>query len=407
MNKKIINHKKIGEKLKLFFFSKNVGSELPLWLPNGVYLYKKIINFIKKINLKNKYKEVYTPNIAKNSLYKKSGHLDKYYNYIFSLKKKKYYLKPMNCPFHCEIYKNYKNISYKKLPIKFFEFGNVYRNEKSGVLNGLFRTISFTQDDGHIFCRKKKKYIYKEIYKIIKIIKFIYKLFFFKKFYIRFSFKKKNNNKYIGYKKYWDISEKILLYIKKNINKKYKIKTYIKYNEAAFYGPKIDFIIKDLFKRKWQLGTIQIDFNTPIRFNLKYINKYNIYKTPIIIHRAYLGSIERFIAIFLENNNGKIPFWLLKINVIILPINRIHLKYSLYIKNILILNNIKTKININFKENLNKKIKKYENIKIPFIFIIGNKEVKKKKIFIRKNEIGEIGIFTIKNAINYILINKN
>ncbi|WGH26578.1 MAG: His/Gly/Thr/Pro-type tRNA ligase C-terminal domain-containing protein [Candidatus Shikimatogenerans bostrichidophilus] len=403
MKKNKKNHKKIGEKLKMFFFSKNIGAGLPLWLPNGIYFYKKIKKIIKKINIKNKYKEIYTPNIAKDILYKKSGHLKKYYNYIFKLKKKKLYLKPMNCPFHCEIYKFYKNISYKKLPIKFFEFGTVYRNEKSGVLNGLFRTISFTQDDGHIFCRRKKKYIYKEIYKIIKIIKKLYNLFKIKKFYIRFSFKKKEK-KYINNKKYWIISEKILLYIKKKIKKKYN--TYIKYNEAAFYGPKIDFIIKDNYKRKWQLGTIQIDFNTPIRFNLKYFDKNNNIKNPVIIHRAYLGSIERFIAIFLENNKGKIPFELLKIQVIIIPISKNNLKYSILIKKKLIFNKIKVKINKNFKENLNKKIKKYENIKIPFLLIIGNKEEKEKKIFIRKNGIGKIGIFTIKKTINYIFKNK-
>ncbi|WGH27076.1 MAG: threonine--tRNA ligase [Candidatus Shikimatogenerans bostrichidophilus] len=402
-NNNIINHKIIGKNLNLFIFNNNIGKGLPLWLPNGLYIYNKIKKIIKIINLKNNYKEVLTPHIVKNKLFKISGHLDKYYNNIFKLYNKKYCIKPMNCPSHCIIFKNYKNLSYKKLPKRLFEFGTVYRKEKSGELNGLFRTINFTQDDGHILCLKKN--IYKEIYKIIKNIIFIYKFFNFNKIYIRFSLsnksnKKKINNKYIGKIKNWKKSEKIILNIKKKINFKYK--TYIKYNDAAFYGPKIDFIIKDSLKRKWQLGTIQIDYNTPINFNLKYINKYNKYKYPIIIHRAYIGSIERFIGILLEHTRGNLPIWLLKIQLIIIPINNNNLKYSYYILNILKKKNIKIKIDKK-KKNLNEKIKKYERLHIPYIFIIGDKEVKNNSIFIRSFKKGKIGNFSKRNAIKYII----
>ncbi|WGH28075.1 MAG: threonine--tRNA ligase [Candidatus Shikimatogenerans bostrichidophilus] len=388
----------------MFIFNEYVGKGLPLWLPNGIYIYNKIKKFIKKINIKNNYKEVLTYHIVNKKLYDISGHFEKYHNNIFKIKNKKYFIKPMNCPLHCIIYKNYKNITYKKLPKKFFEFGIVYRNEKSGELNGLFRTISFTQDDGHIFCLKKN--IYKEIYKIFKNIIYIYNKFNFKDIYIRFSLssKKKCNNKYIGEKKYWYKSEKIILNIKSNIDKKKKYNTYIKYNEAAFYGPKIDFIIKDSLGRKWQLGTIQIDYNTPIKFDLKYIDKNNKYKFPIMIHRAYLGSIERFIGILIEHTNGNLPLWLIKIQLIILCINN-NKKYIFSILKKL----KKFKINVKIdkkKINLNKKIKKYIKLRIPIIFIIGNKEVKNNTIFIRSYNKDKIGNFSKKNAINYVLKKK-
>ncbi|WOX79232.1 threonine--tRNA ligase [Candidatus Shikimatogenerans bostrichidophilus] len=400
---KLIDHKKIGNKLKLFFFSNNIGSGLPIWLPNGLYLYNKIKNFIRKINIKQKYEEILTPHIAKKKLFNKSGHLKKYNNNIFKITKKNkinYLLKPMNCPFHCEIYKNYKNITYKDLPIKYYEFGTVYRNEKSGEINGLFRTRIFTQDDAHIFCRKKN--IYKIIYKIIDNIKYIYNYFNFNKIYIRFSLKDlndKNNKKYIGDKKIWKKSQHIILKIKKYIE--LNNKTYIKYNEAAFYGPKIDFIIKDSLNRKWQLGTIQIDYNTPIRFNLKYIDKNNKYKSPIIIHRALLGSIERFIGILIEHTKGNIPIWLLKIQLVIIPINKQNLKYSRKIYKTLIKKKIRIIIDKK-KKQLNDKIKYYEKNNIPII-IIGNKEEKNKTIFIRIKQFGKFGSFKLKQAIKLII----
>ncbi|BDT61561.1 MAG: hypothetical protein RDO_0890 [Flavobacteriales endosymbiont of Rhyzopertha dominica] len=402
------NKKYINKNLKLFFFSKNIGVGLPIWLSDGFYIYKKIKNLIYKININNNYEEVFTPHITKEYLFKKSGHLDKYYNNIFKINSKEnLYIKPMNCPFHCEIYKFYKDISYKMLPKRYFEFGSVYRKEKSGEINNLLRTRFFTQDDGHIFCRNKKKQIYKEILNIIKNIIKLYKFFKFNKIYIRFSLRNKNkNNKYIGNNKLWKKSENIILYIKKIINIKYKYKNYIKYNDAAFYGPKIDFIIKDNNNRKWQLGTIQIDYNTPIRFNLKYINKYNKYKIPILIHRAYLGSIERFIYILIEHNKGNIPIFLLKKQLVIIPINNNVLNYSKKILNILIKKKIRTII-YNDNNNINKKIK--INIKfIPIIFIIGEKEKNNKTISIIIKNKGNIGTFKIKKAIKYIInyINK-
>ncbi|MDH3004620.1 MAG: threonine--tRNA ligase, partial [Candidatus Shikimatogenerans sp. JK-2022] len=297
MNK--INHKTIGRKLKLFFFYKNLNTGLPIWLPNGSYIYNKIKAIINKINIKNRYNEVITPNISNFSIYKKSGHLDKYLKNIFQiLYKKKIYLKPMNCPYHCLIYKFYNNISYKDLPLKFYEFGTVFRNEKSGELNGLFRTKIFTQDDGHIFCKDENDVI-KEINNIINIIFELYKEFKLKKFYIKLSLRDKyKKDKYLGKNKYWKKSENILIYILKNK----KIEFIKVYGEAAFYGPKIDFFFQDRYKREWQLSTIQIDYNTPKKLNIKYVNKYNKIKYPIMIHRALIGSIERFIGILIEHN---------------------------------------------------------------------------------------------------------
>ncbi|WGH24587.1 MAG: threonine--tRNA ligase [Candidatus Shikimatogenerans bostrichidophilus] len=396
------NHKKLGEKLKLFFFHRNTG--LPIWLPNGIYLYNKIKFFLRKINLNNKYLEVSTPYIGNYSIYKKSGHINKYKNNIFEIKyKKKIYLKPMSCPYHCIIYKNFNNISYKKLPIKLFEFGTVFRNEKHGELNGLFRSQVFTQDDGHIFCKNNKEVI-NEINNIINIIKYIYKKFYIKKFYIRLSLKSlENNNKYIGLKKNWEKSEKILKYIIKINNVKYKII----YGDAAFYGPKIDFIIKDSINREWQLSTIQIDYNTPKKFNLKYINKYNKIYTPIMIHRAYLGSIERFIGILIESTSGNLPFWLLKVQIVIIPVYNSNHIYILKIYKKLKKNKIRCYID-NSKNNINIKIKKYEKLNIPIIILVGNKEIANNKIFIRqKNKRLNISLKEgYKYILNYIYNNK-
>ncbi|WGH25137.1 MAG: threonine--tRNA ligase [Candidatus Shikimatogenerans bostrichidophilus] len=400
MEKKIpYDHKIIGKKLKLFFFYKNLNTGLPIWLPYGTYIYNKIKNFIKKINIINKYNEVVTPNIGNYSLYKLSGHLDKYIKNIFKIEyKKKIFLNPMNCPYHCLIYKFYNNISYKEFPIKYYEFGTVFRNEKSGELNGLFRTKVFTQDDGHIYCKNIKEVV-KEIDNIINIILIIYKKFQLKNYYIRLSLRDKNyiNNEYIGEKKTWIKSEKILI----KIIKKKKINYIISYGEAAFYGPKIDFIIKDSLNRNWQLSTIQIDYNTPKRFNLMYINKHNRCICPIMIHRAFLGSIERFIGILIEHKKGYLPLWLLKIQIVIIPIYINHYKYCKFIFNYLIKKKVRCIIDNSYK-NLNIKIKKFEKIHIPIMLIVGEKEKVENKIFLRiKNKKNKS--LRIKDAFNYIL----
>lgn len=403
---KIIDHKKIGYDLNMFFFDKNYNIGLPIWLSNGLFLYKKLKNLIKLINLKYNYIEVKTPYLGNYNLYYLSGHIKNYYKNIFKLSyNKEIFLKPMNCPYHCLIYKKkYNKIYYNKLPKKIFEFGTVFRNEKSGVLNGLFRTKVFTQDDGHIFCTEKQ--IKNEIYKLIKIIIYIFKIFKFKNFNIRFSFKNEKK-KYIKNNKIWEKSQYKLLKIKNKIEKKYNIKIKIINGEAAFYGPKIDFIIKDNLNREWQLSTIQIDYYTPKKFNLKYLNKKKKYKNPIMIHRAFLGSIERFIGILLEHTKGDIPFWLFKIQLVIIPIHKNNYLYSNNILLFLIKNGIRCILD-NSKKNLNQKIKKYEKKKIPLILIIGDKEVKNNKITIRKNN--KIKIYNkkiaIKNIIKYNKISK-
>ncbi|WGH24955.1 MAG: threonine--tRNA ligase [Candidatus Shikimatogenerans bostrichidophilus] len=393
----IYDHKKIGKNLKLFFFYKNLNTGLPIWLPLGIYIYNRIKKIIKVINCRNNYNEVFTPLIGSYNIYNKSGHIKNYLNNIFQiLYKKKIYLKPMNCPYHCLIYKNYNNLSYKLLPIKFFEFGTVFRNEKSGEINGLFRTKMFTQDDGHIFCKNSIQVI-KEINNLINIILYIYKKFNFKSFFIRLSLRKSNGkNKYIGKKQYWDKAERIL----KEIIKKRKIKYKISYGEAAFYGPKIDFIIKDSYKRNWQISTIQIDYNTPKKFNLTYINKYNEIKYPIMIHRALIGSLERFIGILLEHTKGNLPIWLLKIQIIIIPI--FIKNHYLYVKDIYKkLTKKKIRICIDkTKSNLNKKIKKYDKLKIPIILIVGDYEIRNKSVYIRHNK--QKNNMKLKDAYKYI-----
>ncbi|MDH3004729.1 MAG: threonine--tRNA ligase [Candidatus Shikimatogenerans sp. JK-2022] len=401
--KNICDHKKLGNKLKLFFFYKRFNNNLPIFLSSGLFIINKIKNFLKKINLKNNYEEVMTPYIGNFNLYKKSGHLDKYSRKMFQIKdKKKNYLKPMNCPYHCLILKNLNNISYKKFPIRIFEFGTVFRNELSGELNGLFRLKHFTQDDGHIFCKNIKE-VKCEIKKIINIIFIIYKKFNLNNYFIRLSLRNfKKNKNYIGKKKIWIKSENLLKQILKKVKYKYKKKIYIKYGEAAFYGPKIDFIIKDNLNRKWQVSTIQLDYNISKKFKILYNNKQNILKYPILIHRALIGSIERFLGILLEYNYGLLPIWLLKIQLIIIPINKKFLNYSINIKKYFFKKKVRVNIDIEY-DNLNNKIKKYEKLKIPFIFIIGNKEKKNNSIYIRDIFNNKIGEYKKKYIYKYIL----
>ncbi len=376
------DHKKIGQQLNLFMFSENVGIGLPLWLPKGNIIKERIINFIKKLQYVNNYISVSTPHIAKDQLYKISGHYQKYSDNIFNSiqypnKNENYLLKPMNCPHHCEIYKRMFQ-SYKSLPIKISEFGTVYRYEQSGELNGLLRSRCFTQDDAHIFCTKNQ--LQQEFENVIEMTIHMLKSFNLFNFNVQLSLHDpKNINNYIGSKDIWYLAEQCIIQACKNKN----IKTNIIIGEAAFYGPKLDFMVKDSLNRIWQLGTIQIDFNLPIRFELRYKDKDNKYYTPIMIHRAPLGSIERLIALLLENSEGLLPFWLSPVQFTIISIN--NKLYKKYVKDIfdkLINNDIYGTINDD-NETLSKKIRNAEIMKIPYIIIIGNKEFMNNDISIR------------------------
>ncbi len=386
------DHRTINKNINIYYIDKkNPG--IIFWKKNGLIIINQIKKLIQEKLKKYNYQEVQTAHLIPKKIWKKSGHFKNYKKYIFNIneKKNKLCLKPMNCIGHIKLFK--QNIqSYKNLPIKILEFGLCHRNEPSGSLLGLMRTKSFIQDDSHIFLQKK--YLKKEILKSIFIIKKIYKIFKFNNIYIYISTRPK---KYLGTKKKWKKIEKILF---KLLNKK-KIKFKIKKKEGAFYGPKIEFLLKDISNKKWQCGTIQIDFNLPKKLNLTFLNKYNNKKNPLIIHRAILGSLERFIAILIEKNNGKLPIWLTPIQIVILNISKKHIKYTNKILKIFKQYNYIRIIKDFENKKINFKIRKYTLQKIPYMIICGDKEILLNKINIR---------FTFKNVnklknINY-LINK-
>ncbi len=383
------DHRIINKNIKIFHIQKN-NPGIIYWNNNGLIIVNLIKKLIQEKLKKYKYQEVQTAYLIPKKIWKKSGHWKNYKNYIFYIKKNiKLCLKPMNCLGHIEIFKN--NIkSYKNLPIKISEFGICHRNEPSGSLYGLMRTKSFTQDDAHIFCTKNQ--IKKEVLKCIAFIKEIYKIFKFKNIYVYISTRPK---KYLGKKKQWKNIINKLINILNEINIKFKINK----EEGAFYGPKIEFLIKDKQNKKWQCGTIQIDFNLSKNLKIFYINKNNKKKNPIIIHRAILGSIERFIGILIEKNKGWLPIWLTPIQIVILNISKKHIIYCKKIfKTLNKYNYIRSIIDIKNKQ-INYKIRKYTLQKIPYIIICGDQEILYKNINIRN---------TIKNKnkikkLNYII----
>ncbi|WP_185850535.1 threonine--tRNA ligase [Blattabacterium cuenoti] len=394
------DHRKIGKKLKFFVFSDRVGTGLPLWLPKGVFFRKKLEEFLTNIQEKSGYEMVITPHIGHKKLYVKSGHWDKYGKDSFKTirtprKGEEFILKPMNCPHHCEIYRS-QEWSYRDLPVRFAEFGTVYRYEQSGELHGLTRVRSFTQDDAHIFCTYDQ--LLEEFKKVINLVFYVFRYLGFLDYTVRISLrdpKKKEN--YIGSEINWKNAEYAIL---KAVEQE-KINASINYGEAAFYGPKLDFLIKDSLGRKWQLGTIQVDYNLPERFDLFYKGKNNKKHRPVMIHRAPFGSLERLIAIMIEHTKGNFPLWLVPLQVIILPISD---KYIIYAKKIL---NLMLKYDIRVStdsrnENISKKIRDAEDNKIPYMVILGEKEKKNELISIRRHGIGDLGIFSITHGVDKI-----
>ena len=396
------DHRKLGRELDIFMISEKVGAGLPIWLPNGVIIREKLTDFLKKEQKRRGYVQVIAPHIGRKELYITSGHFAKYGADSFQPIKtpsegEEYMLKPMNCPHHCEIYGN-NHHSYRDLPLKIAEFGTVYRYEQSGELNGLVRARGFTQDDAHIFCTPEQ--LKDEFLDVVDIIELLFRKLGFNDFSAQISLRDPNNKeKYIGSDEVWDKAEKAI--IEAVAEKGLKAKTEI--GEAAFYGPKLDFMVKDALGRQWQLGTVQVDYNLPERFDLTYIGEDNQKHRPIMIHRAPFGSMERFIGLLIEHTAGDFPLWLAPNQVIILPISDKYINYAEKIWKILDNCEIRTSIDKG-NEKIGKKIRDAELRKIPFMIIVGDKEEQAGKVSVRRRKTGDMGTFELEDFINTVLL---
>ena len=394
------DHRLIGKKLNLFTFSNKVGMGLPLWLPKGVDLRNRLENFLIKAQKKAGYQMVITPHIGNKELYITSGHYEKYGEDSFQPIKtpkenEEFMLKPMNCPHHCEIY-NSNRFSYKDLPVRYAEFGTVYRYEQSGELHGLTRVRGFTQDDAHIFCTEDQ--LDKEFKDVIDLTLHVFTKLGLNDFTTQISLRDpENSEKYIGGKEIWDKSEKAIIKAVKEKNLNYNLK----YGEAAFYGPKLDFMVNDALGREWQLGTIQVDYNLPDRFDLTYKGKDNNDHRPVMIHRAPFGSLERFVAILLENTAGNLPLWLTPNQVIILPISDKYEKYSKKVLNLIENNEIRALLD-NRSETVSRKIRDAELSKVPFMIIVGEKENENEMISLRSHGGKDYGMIKLNDFFGII-----
>ena len=394
------DHRIIGKKLKLFTFSKQVGLGLPLWLPKGAELRKRLEEFLNKAQKEAGYEMVISPHIGNKKLYETSGHFQKYGESSFMPIKspssdEEFLLKPMNCPHHCEIYKS-EQWSYRDLPKRYAEFGTVYRYEQSGELHGLTRVRGFTQDDAHIFCAQDQ--LIDEFEKVIDLVLHVFNTLGFKNYEVQISLKdKENNDKYIGTDEMWKLSEEAIIKATKGKKLNYKIE----YGEAAFYGPKLDFMVKDALNRKWQLGTIQVDYNLPERFDLTFKNKENQDERPVMIHRAPFGSLERFVAILIEHTAGIFPLWLTSNQILLISVGEKHEKYAEKVSGFLEKAEIRATLD-NRNETVSKKIRDSEQNKIPYMGIIGDKEIRNNSISIRALGGDDIGEMNIDELINFI-----
>lgn len=393
------DHRKLGKELGIFAFSEKVGAGLPLWLPKGAALRKKLENFLSEAQKKAGYEFVVSPHIGHKDLYVTSGHYEKYGADSFQPIKtphegEEFLLKPMNCPHHCEIYKT-NQWSYKDLPKRFAEFGTVYRYEQSGELHGLTRVRGFTQDDAHLFCTPDQ--LLQEFEGVIDLVLYVFNNLGFKDFTAQVSLRDpENKEKYIGSDENWEKAENAIITAAKNKG----LKTVVEYGEAAFYGPKLDFMVKDALGRSWQLGTIQVDYNLPERFDLWYTGSDNEKHRPIMIHRAPFGSMERFIAILLENTAGDFPLWLAPEQFIILPISEKYTEYAEKVLQLLEINDICGTIDKR-NEKTGKKIRDAEINKLPFMLIVGENEEKEQTISVRKRGKGDLGTMNIEEFIQY------
>ena len=387
------DHRKLGKELELFAFSQRVGQGLPLWLPKGADLRKRLENFLQKQQVEAGYEMVITPHIGSKELYETSGHYTKYGKDSFQpidtpSEGEEFLLKPMNCPHHCEIYK-FKPRSYKDLPVRYAEFGTVYRYEQSGELHGLTRVRGFTQDDAHIFCRPDQ--VKEEFVKVVDLVLYVLKALHFEDFTAQISLRDPDNKeKYIGSDENWAKAEAAII----EAVAERDIETVTEYGEAAFYGPKLDFMVKDALGRSWQLGTVQVDYNLPERFELEYVGSDNAKHTPVMIHRAPFGSMERFVAVLLEHCAGKFPLWLTPDQVAILPVSD---KYNDEAKKLSrLLKNYDLRALVDERsEKVGRKIRDTEVMKVPYMLILGEQEVASGKLSVRKQGEGDIGTFSI------------
>ena len=387
------DHRKIGRELELFMFSETVGKGLPMWLPKGTALRLRLEDFLKKIQRKYEYQQVMTPHIGNKLLYVTSGHYAKYGKDSFQPihtpeEGEEYLLKPMNCPHHCEIYKH-KPRSYKDLPVRMAEFGTVYRYEQSGELHGLTRVRSFTQDDAHIFCRPDQ--VKNEFLKVMDIINIIFKALDFTKVEVQISLRDPNNKeKYIGSDENWEKAEQSIVEAcqEKGLDAKVEL------GEAAFYGPKLDFMVRDAIGRKWQLGTIQVDYNLPERFELEYTGEDNQKHRPVMIHRAPFGSMERFVAVLIEHTAGKFPLWLTPEQVVILPVSEKYNDYAAQVAKKLDAQDIRVSVDER-NEKVGRKIRDNELKRIPYMLIVGEKEAENGEVSVRKQGGGDQFTLTV------------
>lgn len=391
------DHRKLGKELELFAFSEKVGSGLPLWLPKGAMLRERLQQFLQKAQMDSGYLPVVTPHIGSKQLYVTSGHWEKYGKDSFRpittpQEGEEFMLKPMNCPHHCEIYKSSPR-SYKDLPLRLAEFGTVYRYEQSGELHGLTRVRGFTQDDAHLFCRPEQ--VKEEFKKVIDLVLYVFTSLDFENFTAQVSLRdQEDRSKYIGDEKNWEIAEQAIIEAatEKGLN------TVIEYGEAAFYGPKLDFMVKDAIGRSWQLGTIQVDYNLPERFELEYVDSDNTRKRPVMIHRAPFGSMERFIAVLLEHCGGDLPLWLMPVQVKVLSISDKYAEYTESVYKALKDAGIRAELD-DRSEKIGRKIRDTELMKVPYMLIIGEKEMNENQIAVRKHKEGDKGSVSLREFI--------
>ena len=387
------DHRKLGKELELFTFSEKVGSGLPLWLPKGAMLRERLQQFLQKAQIETGYLPVITPHIGSKQLYVTSGHWEKYGKDSFRpittpQEGEEFMLKPMNCPHHCEIYKSSPR-SYKDLPLRLAEFGTVYRYEQSGELHGLTRVRGFTQDDAHLFCMPEQ--VSDEFKKVIDLVLYVFESLGFTEYTAQVSLRdKEDRSKYIGSEENWQIAEQAIIDAAADKG----LKTVIEYGEAAFYGPKLDFMVRDAIGRRWQLGTIQVDYNLPERFELEYVDSDNTRKRPVMIHRAPFGSMERFIAVLIENCAGNFPLWLAPLQVRILPISDKYSEYAHSVAAMLKTVDIRAEID-DRSEKIGRKIRDTEIMKTPYMLIVGEKEMNDNMVSVRKHGEGDKGSVSI------------
>ncbi len=395
------DHRKLGKELELFTFSQKVGQGLPLWLPKGAALRERLENFLKRAQRKAGYQQVITPHIGNKELYVTSGHYEKYGADSFQPIRtpdpnEEFYLKPMNCPHHCEIFKS-RPRSYKDLPARFAEFGTVYRYEQSGELHGLTRVRGFTQDDAHIFCTQEQ--VKDEFKNVIDIVLYVLKTLKFENYKAQISLRDpENKTKYIGSEENWQKAEQAII----EAAAEKELPTVVAYGEAAFYGPKLDFMVQDALGREWQLGTIQVDYNLPERFELEYIGSDNQKHRPVMIHRAPFGSMERFVAVLLEHCAGDFPLWLSSEQFTVLPISEKFNDYAQKVSDLLNNSDIRGLVDVR-NEKIGKKIRDAELSKIPFMLIVGEKETEENKVSVRRRGEGDLGMMDVDNFVERVV----